>query len=335
MKNENSTIKNNFTFIDLFNHILFLIFIPFVIHFVFIFPFSDVEKNKSAFEPELIKISLLISIPFQLLYIYSQYKNYKNNKANTAYLKADGIDYYKEKLKGVSPALMSFLINLELEEEKDIAATLLYYEKNSLIEIVNDEIIQNPHNLNLIESDKKFFEYLNDKTIDNYNLWKESVIQEAINSGYVKKKGTSTLKKLLLKRKITIAVLIIIFLIALCYLNIQQTDTGLNMTNAITEQSPMLISYIVMLFSLFLLIVTLASGKSSVFEKGSNLYKKTIKGTRLTEQINALKRFIQAFTKLEEETKNELVKWNEFLIYTPILEEDTQIVEEITTYKKL
>ena len=95
------------------------------------------------------------------------------------------------------------------------------------------------------------------------------------------------------------------------------------------------IAYIVMLFSLFLLIVTLASGKSLVFEKGSNLYKKTIKGTRLTQQINALKRFIQAFTKLEEETKNELVKWNEFLIYTPILEEDTQIVEEITTYKKL
>lgn len=42
-------------------------------------------------------------------------------------------DYYREKLTGLSPATISILTDLEIEQKKDIAASILQYENLGLI----------------------------------------------------------------------------------------------------------------------------------------------------------------------------------------------------------
>lgn len=337
MKNKKTTIKNKFGFINLLNHIFFLVFIPFIIHFAFIFPFSDVERNESAFEPNLIKKTLIISIPFQAYYLYTQYKKYKNNKANSTYLTIDGIPYYRDKFKNISPAIISFLVNLSLEEEKDVKAMILYYEKYNIIEFDNQSIKFNTEGRVLKESDKLFFEYLSNKTIDNYNYWQSEIVRETLNHGYIKKKGASSIKKLLFRRKLKIIILAIVFLISYAYFNLQQTFDIFNITreNELIERFPILIAYIIMIFSLVALIYYIVKGKGVIFENGNSIYERTSKGNKLTEQIHALKRFIHDFSTLEEATKKELALWEEFLLYAIVLEENTQIIDEISTYTKL
>ena len=336
MKNQKTRIKNGSFIKELLNTIFMLFFIQYIVHFTIVMPYSNIETN-DIFNVANIRITVLFSLPFQMYYIYNRYKKFKNNRLNSTYSKVEGIDYYRDKLKSVSPALMSFLVNLEIEEEKDIKATLLYYEAHNLIKIENNEIIQNPNHLALTESDKKFFEYLNNKSIKNYNLWKGEVVREALNAKYVKKKDASSIKKLLIKRKITIIILAITLTISNFYWTFQKSYGPLNIldNNEILTKLSMLIAYVVMLYSFIALIVLLVKGEKSIFSNGNSIYERTSKGDQLTEQIHGLKNFIHDFSILEEATKKQLVLWNDFLIYATILEENSIIIDEITEYKAI
>lgn len=70
--------------------------------------------------------------------------------------------------------------------------------------------------------------------------------------------------------------------------------------------------------------------------KSKNLFlKRTVKGEQLTDIILGMKNFIHDFSLLSEADKNDILLWDEFLVYAIVLEENTKIIEELLNLKKV
>lgn len=103
-------------------------------------------------------------------------------------------DYYRDKLTGLSPAVISILTDLEIEQKKDVAASILQYENLGLL---TEDADQTYHATDkyyrcneLNESDRYLIEHLEKGDFDweNDTQWKHLVMEEAVSEGYVSKK---------------------------------------------------------------------------------------------------------------------------------------------------
>lgn len=63
--------------------------------------------------------------------------------------------------------------------------------------------------------------------------------------------------------------------------------------------------------------------------------KRTEAGELLTAQIYGLKNFIRDFSNLSEAEKEQLILWDDFLIYAVLLEENERIIEDIFSMRNL
>ena len=68
---------------------------------------------------------------------------------------------------------------------------------------------------------------------------------------------------------------------------------------------------------------------------GRKTIKRTDSGQELTEQIYGMKNFIRDFSELSQADKEQLVLWDDFLIYAVLLEENTSIINEIYSMKNI
>ena len=100
-------------------------------------------------------------------------------------------DYYRDKLTGLSPAVISLLTNLEIEQKKDVAASILQYENFGILTESPDHTYRTTEKYNsfngLRESDRYLIEHLEkgDFKWENDCVWKQSVINEAVSDGYI------------------------------------------------------------------------------------------------------------------------------------------------------
>ena len=72
----------------------------------------------------------------------------------------------------------------------------------------------------------------------------------------------------------------------------------------------------------------------SIYGTGTRL-KRTQAGEILTAQIWGLKNFIRDFSNLAESEKEQLVLWDDFLIYAVVLEENERIIDDIFRLRNL
>lgn len=104
-------------------------------------------------------------------------------------------DYYRDKLTGLSPATISILTDLEVEQKKDVAASILQYENLGLLaEKADHTYYATPkyYSCNdLNESDRYLIEHLEKGDFDweNDTQWKQLAMDEAIAEGYIANKS--------------------------------------------------------------------------------------------------------------------------------------------------
>lgn len=104
-------------------------------------------------------------------------------------------DYYRDKLTGVSPVVISLLTDLDIEQKKDVSASVLQYENLGLIEKNPDNTYRTTdkfeHFTELNESDRYLIEHLvkGDFDWENDTTWKQLVINEAVNDGFIVNKA--------------------------------------------------------------------------------------------------------------------------------------------------
>ena len=93
---------------------------------------------------------------------------------------------------------------------------------------------------------------------------------------------------------------------------------------------------VVALFALFSMPFYLRARKITYyFVDANDKYERTSEGKVLVEQIVGMKNFIHDFSNLSQSEKQEVVLWNDFIIYAILLEENEKIIHEIFKVKNM
>lgn len=268
-------------------------------------------------------ISMPFSIPGVAIYLIIRFNIKKNNRKNATFKVVNDIEYYRNDFGEISPALISLMANLDIENKKDISAMLLYYKLNKIIRVSDNKIEINESAV-LKESDKSFFKWIESRNEFNLIEWKNKVKEEGIEQGYIQKKKDSNKGCL-------------IPIIGLILTSIAITFGWLLLTKIIennNEQIKIMYLFVILFVLLFLIFnfvwIGLAYFISDKLSKKN--IKRTKKGNELTEKIYAMKNFIHDFSNLSQATKESLCMWEYFLIYAVVLEENETVLEEIKGY---
>ena len=57
-------------------------------------------------------------------------------------------------------------------------------------------------------------------------------------------------------------------------------------------------------------------------------YLRTKKGENLNKKIEGLKRYLKEFSTLKDESKDAITIWDDYLIYSVLFGQNTQIIDE-------
>ena len=234
---------------------------------------------------------------FLIKLLYAVRKHYVIKK-NTTYISINELTYYRDLFKDLSPGMISFLVNLGVEYEKDISATLLRLEHQRFISFQNNKTIILENDLSVLKADEIELLNLLKKNIpltkSTLATWETLVIETVKSKGYITEKSPASL-------------------------------TG-NLFNKISFWS-------LLLFPFLPIILIINLRKISRYPIVS--FERTAAGNEMTEKIAAMKNFIRDFSNLSEANKEQVLLWDEFLIYAVILEENTLVIDEIMALFKI
>lgn len=227
----------------------------------------------------------------------------------------------------------------------------------------------------LKESDKLLYSYLLNNNLNSISIkeWKKVSTKEAIDDGYIEEKkrnkryGFSNSLMTIFK---WVGVLFAAALIGGAYLVtpvgqelMDNMNTYEEITKDIKDQQVIVnmikedkdfrqLTYdiyvgsipvvivgtfvVIALFALFSMPFYLRARTITYhFVDANDKYDRTSEGKVLVEQIVGMKNFIHDFSNLSKSQKEEVVLWNDFIIYAILLEENEKIIHEILKFKNM
>lgn len=295
-------------------------------------------------------------------------------KENSRYEVIDNIEYYRERFNNITPAEISLISDLEIETKKDISATILDLYQKGIIDFYEDNIIVKNEDKALRQSEQKLVEMIKNNNFSKENMdnWKNSCIKEAQENNYIKVKIDKEKRPNFSKNNMVINISAKLFIISLIlslfflftptgekwYTTLDEFDNKYaqeekseleiieNNQDAkelyvkiISDSGPIMILSTIMIISFFILIGTPIYRKvrRKIYNKieVNNSYERTREGKILVEQIAGIKNYIHDFSLLSEKDKENIVLWEDFLIYAVILEENEKIINDIYSYRNI
>lgn len=307
-------------------------------------------------------------------YLAFRFSRMKVIKENSRYEVIDNIEYYRERFNNITPAEISLITDLEIETKKDISATILDLYQKGIIDFYEDNIIVKNEDKVLRQSEQKLVEMIksNNFSKENIDNWKKSCIKEAQENNYIKVKIDKEKRPNFSKNNTVINISTKLFIISLIlslvflftptgekwyasldefdnkYAQEEKTELEIIESNQeakelyvkiISDSGPIMILSTVMIITFFVLIGTPIYRKvrRKIYNKieVNNSYERTREGKILVEQIAGIKNYIHDFSLLSEKDKENIVLWEDFLIYAVLLEENEKIIDDICKYKNI
>ncbi|RGY97391.1 DUF2207 domain-containing protein [Clostridium sp. AM58-1XD] len=309
--------------------------------------------------------AVVTSMPVVLIWRAVSHTMKKAVIQNATFRADEDFDYYREKLTGVPPATISLLMDLQIEAKKDMAALLLKYTKMGVVSMKDGAVhVQSQELPGLLPSDRTLLALIAGGQAQPANLgtWKQQAITEAVESGNLKYRGewqnvhsisrsclTGCLGGCLLPVLIFLGMGITAVAINNSgwmekidgFLAAAPQSFGMRQMEYLLSSPDMVIATVLTAFfvlsflAMFLLpIAAVLRTVLSISGTGIRL-KRTDAGEILTAQIWGLKNFIRDFSNLAEAEKEQLVLWDDFLIYAVVLEENERIIEDIFRLRNL
>ncbi len=144
---------------------------------------------------EILKSTFIIWI----IYIPARMALKNRISKNIRYEVINNIEYYRDEFSNLSPAEISIIADLDIEIDKDIAATILKLYGKKYIDFENEKIVvKNEKLTGLKKSEQQIMLLL----MSNSNLhtlermkWKKIALQEAIEDGYIMHNDKTNKKK--------------------------------------------------------------------------------------------------------------------------------------------
>ncbi len=308
--------------------------------------------------------SLLITLPLILVWnAVSRYMRKSALSRSTFHAVAD-IKYYRDKLTKLTPVQISMITDLQIERSKDVTAILLKYILLGIIKINNNQVqICAPDHPSLMPSDHALLEQLlktpvlSTNIFQNLGSWEKLVIQEADATEYLKatdkaKSSTRILRNGCLNGCLT--PILIFILIAIIVMNggntltndlsaMQSTITGnMDLLQALVTnagfRNAVLISLLVILgfcTSVYSPIAAIVRIITESYNLAHTPVIRTAAGEQMAGYVYGIKNFLHDFSSLSEADKDQLILWDDFLIYAVVLEENERIIQEIFQKRNL
>jgi len=233
--------------------------------------------------------------------------------------------YFRDILKGVSPAELSYIDDFNLNYPKDYVAVLLSLKNKGVIDF--DELYNKIYILNseavLSKTEQLIINSINDGKLEvkdnqKFNL---SVQEDALNHGVLKK----TKNKLTIKKFFVIFFVLIVLLIS--------SSTSL-FKMILTENIYLIVLGIV----IEILVLCAMMGVIFLFpiygivyflKKARNPYVRSEKGEEINLRLEGLKNYLKDFSVMNERSAEELIIWEDYLIYSVLFNQNSKVVNEI------
>lgn len=310
----------------------------------------------------LVMASAFLSVPVILLWRAISHTAKRALIRNATFQTDLDFDYYREKLTGIAPTTISLLMDLQIETKKDVAALLLKYVKMGAVSIEGRAVRVLDSGLpGLLPSDRTLLDLIARNQAQPVNLggWKRQATMEAIQSGNLRQRGArqsvNSMSRSCLTGCLSGCLLPIVLFFGMglgagALLNssrmerlnrfldgapdLGQIDYFLSSPDMMVAIALMFILLLVIFASLWLPITALLRVVSSASHEVNGL-RRTEAGEILTAQIWGLKNFLRDYSNLSMAEKEQLLLWDDFLIYAVVLEENERIVEDIFRMKNL
>lgn len=229
--------------------------------------------------------------------------------------------YFREKMLEFSPAVLSYIYDFKIDK-KDIVATILNLEIKGKIKIKDKVIVVDDSEDNLTCTEKYIFNKLKMNDILDTNIEElENIIKnECKERGMIKEQFP----------KFSIKWFGII-LISSVFLMLIAATIGM-LIPAINDIA--LWIALIGCLGLYALPIGLYTYSFIILLiQGYPKYKYTKQGRKIFINLTGLKKYLYDFSLIEEKNKDDLILWEEYLIYSIILGVNNKIVNEV--YKKL
>lgn len=270
---------------------------------------------------------LFLIIMLALIYITIKFTAKKAIQENMSEIDfSKDKDYYREILKQYTPAELSYIDDYKVEIPREIVAIILNLKLKNKIEISGNEIKVIDSNLeNLRKTEKYVLQNIVDGKVKIGNSgYIESYAQdEAIEDELVEKnserKGKERVKKMIIKI-LLIEILLFLSFIFIC--------SNTEKINALNNNTIVIAIYLLILgISFFTIpIIMFVYPLMQI-----NSYSRTEEGEEINKKIEGLKQYMKDYSLLKEKEQNELVLWEEYLIYSVIFGlNNTKITEDIS-----
>lgn len=174
-----------------------------------IYTHSEIEEVLQDSPSPAVIIALIIAILFvtalqagfwfllaKVLFHFARKQIMRNN----SFITVEDLDYYRDKLTGLSPGTISLLTDLKIEPKKDRAACILKYENMGILKMEENRYIVNtdvPEFASLRESDRFLLNALCNGTFNaqKEGNWIYMLQKEAVADGYLTSRLSSTDKQ--------------------------------------------------------------------------------------------------------------------------------------------
>lgn len=273
----------------------------------------------------VVAVALIVTIieNFYIILIFIVIKimrkrEYKNQLSKIDY-KNEG-EYYRDILKGYSPFLLSYIDNFIFEGKRDIIATILNLQLKQVIKIENNTIIKLKEDNNLEESEQYILDnVLNGKIkIADTRELEQKIVKDAQNKELIEIKESSKGKNdKPLKNKLIIAFIISIFI----FMILSAIATSINSDLLTTIILIFGLIFCNPIFYIILFIIKYYLSKAKI--------KRTNKGEEINTKLEGLKNYIQEYSKLKEKNANDILLWEEYLIYSVIFNINDNVIKEM------
>ena len=268
--------------------------------------------------------SLIQNFYITFIYIGARIAYKKHSKEKLDKIDFKNNSYYRDIISKYSPAVLSYIDDFKLDE-KDIVATLMALELKQKLTIKDRIKIINDSEENLDENEKYIFKKLKSNTLKNINMleFEEKVKKDCLDYNLLEE--NKDIKKKIIK-KIIFSVCIYI-LIVVGFFNFPTFYNNIpNKNIAILFLPVMFILFFIMIILPFSTIVYI---KSYYRMNKQNPYIRNKQARNINKKLEGLRNYMKDFSQLSESQYNEIVLWEDYLIYSVILGQNSKIVKEI------
>ena len=255
-------------------------------------------------------VNILMCSPIIAMYVGIKiaYKRYLKSKLEKIDFKND--NYYRDIIQKYSIGVISYIDSFKVEK-KDIVAALLGLELKGKIKIKKTIRIIDTDEEELTESEKYIFNCLKEGRINKVNTieYETILIQECERMNLLKT-GKFSVEGFFNKRGMT--------LLIICLLCILLAVFGKGKFDGL-----IIIMMIFIIPALFFgTIIYMALNIS-------NPYIRSKDGKILNEKLEGLRKYLKDYSSMEEKEKEELILWEDYLIYSVIFNINNKVLEEI------